>query len=101
MRPQDVNESSKSVLGKNIFNPLERYEIDFSGSKVFVKIIEANATLGHRRIILPSESTFGVSIVESIVDMSFEGSTQCELHCRSNEISYFLWYNDVLIQYFL
>lgn len=80
LRPQGEVESSKNVLGKNISNPLERYEIEFSGSKVFVKIVEANATLGHRRIIIPSESTVGVSIKESIVDMSFDGSTQCEFH---------------------
>ena len=70
----------QDVLGKNLFNPLERYEIDFSGSKVFVKLVEANATLGHRRIIIPSESTVGISIVRSIVDMSFDGSTECEFH---------------------
>lgn len=47
---------------------------------MFVKIVESNATLGHRRIIIPSETTLGVSIVHSVVDMSFEGSTQCEFH---------------------
>lgn len=75
-----MDEKSETLLGKNVFNPLERYELDFSGSKVFVKLVEANATLGHRRIIIPSESTVGVSIVRSVVDMSFEGSTQCEVH---------------------
>lgn len=79
LRPQKDNDCSDELC-KNVFNPLERYEIDFSGSHVSLKITESNATLGHRRIIIPSESTFGVSIVESIVDMSFEGSTQCELH---------------------
>lgn len=81
LRPQDWKKSqTSSVLKSNIFNPLERFEIDFSGSKVFLKIVESNATLGHRRMIIPSESTFGVSIVESVVDMSFEGATQCEFH---------------------
>ncbi len=80
LRPEKKSELSENMLVKNILNPLERYEIEFSGSKVSGKIVEANATLGHRRIIIPSETTLGISIVESVVDMSFEGRTQCELH---------------------
>ncbi len=82
LRPQDdcKKASIESILKTNVLNPLERFEIDFSGSKVFLKLVESNATLGHRRIIIPSETTIGVSIVKSIVDMSFEGATQCEFH---------------------
>jgi hypothetical protein len=40
---------------------------------------EYSASLGHRRIIFPAESTFVVSVLESVVDMGFEGKTQCEL----------------------
>jgi len=62
--------STASGIGRNIFNPLEAYEIDFSHSCVSLGMKEANATLGHRRLIIPTESNFTVTIVESIVDMS-------------------------------
>jgi len=78
LRPQDIKKSTKSSVGKNVFNPLEAYEIDFSGSSVALKMKEGSATLGHRRIIVPTESTFGIVIQESVVDMAFDGSTQCE-----------------------
>ena len=82
LRPQNLSKAclSSSGTAPNLFNPLEAYEIHFSGSSVSLKIKEASATLGHRRIIIPTESTFGVSIVESVVDMAFDGRTQCE--CR-------------------
>ena len=81
LRPQHMQKTSvSSSVGKRISNPLEQWEIDFSGSKVSLKCKEANATLGHRRLIIPSESSFGVSIVDSVVDMAFDGRTQCEFH---------------------
>uniref|UniRef100_A0A7S3VB24 Uncharacterized protein n=1 Tax=Chaetoceros debilis TaxID=122233 RepID=A0A7S3VB24_9STRA len=79
LRPQDLDEVTRSI-SKNFLNPLEAYEIDFSGSNVYVKISEANATLGHRRLIIPSETTIGVHIVNSIVDMSFDGNTETEVN---------------------
>jgi hypothetical protein len=80
LRPQKVEDKLVDPLSKNLLNPLEAYEIEFSGSNVGIKISEANATLGHRRLIFPSETTFGVYIVESIVDMAFDGQTECELN---------------------
>lgn len=77
MRPQDYKKTD-GIFKTNLFNPLECFEIEFSGSKVFLKIVESNATLGHRRIIIPSETTMGVTIAESIVDMSLEGSTRAQ-----------------------
>ena len=78
LRPQDLH---SSLLGTapNIYNPLEAYEIAFSGSSISLKIRESSATLGHRRIIMPTETVFVVSVIESIVDMAFEGKTECEL----------------------
>ena len=80
LRPQILDDHTVESLSKNVFNPLEAYEIDFSGSNVGLKISEANATLGHRRLIIPSETTVGVSIVNSVVDMAFDGTTECELN---------------------
>lgn len=79
LRPQDLSDQSVGSLGKNIFNPLEAYEIDFSGSSVGLKLKEANSTLGHRRVIFPAESSFGLVIQHSVVDMALDGRTQCEL----------------------
>jgi hypothetical protein len=78
LRPQNLT-GPLSSTGPNIFNPLEAYEIDFSRSSLSVKMKEYSASLGHRRIIFPAESTFVVSVLESVVDMGFEGKTQCEL----------------------
>ena len=78
LRPQKQT-SSVSTIGPNMFNPLEAYEIDFARSKVNVKIKEYSATLGHRRIIFPTETTLVVEVQESVVDMGFEGTTRCEL----------------------
>jgi hypothetical protein len=64
---------------KSISYPLEAYEIDFSGSSVALKLKEGNSTLGHRRVILPAESTFGLVIQHSVVDMALDGVTHCEL----------------------
>lgn len=79
LRPQDISNQAKGSLGKNIFNPLEAYEVDFSGSKVDIKLKEGKSTLGHRRIIFPAESSLGLVIQHSVVDMALDGSTQCEL----------------------
>ena len=78
LRPQRLL-SSTSTSGPNVFNPLEAYEIDFSSSKVSLRLKEANFNLGHRRIIVPTESTFAVKVLKSIVNMGFEGTTKCEL----------------------
>ena len=77
LRPQKL-QPEMSSLGPNLFNPLEAYEIECSGSKVSVKMREFNVSLGHRRIIFPSESSFVINIVDSTVDMGFEGKTECE-----------------------
>ncbi|GAX28047.1 hypothetical protein FisN_2Hh135 [Fistulifera solaris] len=78
LRPQHFS-GALSTTGPNVFNPLEAYEIDFSGSTASIKMKEYTISTGHRRIIFPSESTFVVDVIESVVDMGFEGKTQCEL----------------------
>ncbi|GKY98734.1 hypothetical protein MPSEU_000829700 [Mayamaea pseudoterrestris] len=78
LRPQVVPLIVSST-GPNIFNPLEAYEIDCSGSSMAIKIKEYTATLGHRRVVFPAESTVTLQIIESVVDMGFEGRTRCEL----------------------
>lgn len=78
LRPQTLS-SSMSTTGPNIKNPLEAYEIDFRNSSLSFRVKESSATLGHRRVIIPTETTIAVKIVESVVDMSLEGTTQCEL----------------------
>eukprot|EP00984_Skeletonema_dohrnii_P015042 scaffold6437_cov98-Skeletonema_dohrnii-CCMP3373.AAC.3 len=78
LRPQRLL-SSTSSSGPNFYNPLEAYEIDFSGSKVSLRLKEANFNLGHRRVIVPTETTFAVKVLESVVNMGFEGTTKCEL----------------------
>jgi hypothetical protein len=78
LRPQKLSTTATST-GPNIFNPLEAHEIDFSGSSLSMKVKEYSATLGHRRIMIPTESSFVVDILESIVDMTFDGKTSCEL----------------------
>eukprot|EP00934_Nitzschia_sp_Nitz4_P007636 Nitzschia sp. Nitz4//scaffold156_size52432//1734//7901//NITZ4_006821-RA/size52432-snap-gene-0.12-mRNA-1//-1//CDS//3329537397//7626//frame0 len=62
-----------------IFNPLEAYEIDCSGSSLAVKIKESITSLGHRRLIIPTETTVNVIVVKSVVDMTMEGQSSCEL----------------------
>jgi hypothetical protein len=81
LRPQSVskNTSLSSTTGPNVFNPLEAYEIDFSGSSVSLRLKESSFNLGHRRVIVPTESAFAVKVLQSVVNMSFEGTTQCEL----------------------
>ena len=80
LRPQKIDTEASEPLTKNLFNPLEAYEIDFSDSNAAIKISEANVTLGHRRLIIPSETAFGIFIVNSVVDMAFDGNTECELN---------------------
>ncbi|KAL9191484.1 LOW QUALITY PROTEIN: hypothetical protein ACHAXT_001190 [Thalassiosira profunda] len=63
----------------NVFNPLEAYEINFSGSSVSLRLKEATFNLDHRRVIVPTETTFAVKVQHSVVNMMFEGTTQCEL----------------------
>jgi len=78
LRPQVMVEPRVST-GPNVFNPLEAYEIDFSGSSLSLRIKECSLNLGHRRVIVPTETTFAVNVIKSLVNMSFEGTTQCEL----------------------
>lgn len=78
LRPQHLL-PSYSTTGPNIFNPLEAYEVDFSGSALTMKIKESTTSLGHRRIIIPTETTVNLKVVESIVDMTMEGRSSCEL----------------------
>jgi hypothetical protein len=78
LRPQMLS-SSLSTTGPNIFNPLEAYEIDFSGSSLSYKVKESTSTLGHRRVIIPTESTIAAKVIDSVVDMTMEGRTNCEL----------------------
>lgn len=81
LRPQSSLSIKNTLIttGPNVFNPLEAYEIDFSGSSLSVKIKEFSTTLGHRRIMFPAESTFLIQVTESVVDMGFEGKTKCDL----------------------
>ncbi|KAL7544123.1 hypothetical protein ACHAXR_013527, partial [Thalassiosira sp. AJA248-18] len=78
LRPQSLVASTSSS-GPNVFNPLEAYEIDFSGSSVSLRLKEASFNLDHRRVIVPTETTFAVGVQHSVVNMMFEGTTQCEL----------------------
>ena len=78
LRPQSLVASSFSS-GPNVFNPLEAYEIDFSGSAVSLRLKESSFNLDHRRVIVPTESTFALKVQQSVVNMMFEGTTQCEL----------------------
>jgi hypothetical protein len=77
LRPQEMT-TTLSTTGPNIYNPLEAYEIDFSGSSLTVKMKECSFTLGHRRIMFPAESTFVANVVESIADSKF-GRPICTL----------------------
>lgn len=78
LRPQNFVEPLSST-SKNIFNPLEAYEIDFSKTSLSVKMKEYSLSLGHRRVIFPTETTLMVDVCESVVDMGFEGTTLCDL----------------------
>eukprot|EP00980_Cylindrotheca_fusiformis_P030098 scaffold24364_cov132-Cylindrotheca_fusiformis.AAC.3 len=78
LRPQQIA-TARSTTGPNIFNPLEAYEIDFSGSTLAVRVKESTTSLGHRRVIIPTETTVKVKVVESVIDMAMEGQTECEL----------------------
>ena len=84
---RQVLPDSSTTTGPNVLNPLEAYEIDFSGSSLSFKIKEWSATLGHRRVIMPTESVVIVKVVESVVDMSMEGKTDCELSWDLNGLS--------------
>jgi len=86
LRHQALPDSS-TTTGPNILNPLEAYEVDFSGSSLLFKIKEWSSTLGHRRVIMPTESVVIVKVVESVVDMSMEGKTDCELSWDLNGLS--------------
>lgn len=78
LRPQK-HSSVAVTTGPNVFNPLEAYEIDFSRSSLSVKMKEFSSTLGHRRVMFPAETTFYINVLESVVDMGFEGRTKCDL----------------------
>ena len=87
LRHQALSGSSLATTGPNVFNPLEAYEVDFSRSSILFKIKEWSSTLGHRRVIMPTESSVIVKVVESVVDMSMEGKTDCELSWDMNGLS--------------
>ena len=78
LRPQ-LQPLVRSSAGPNLFNPLEAYEIDFSGSNLSARIRESTTSLGHRRIIIPAETTIKVEVVESVVDMTMEGKSELEI----------------------
>lgn len=94
LRPQKLT-STVSSTGPNIFNPLEAYEVDFSGTHLSLKLKEGSASLGHRRIIIPTETTLAVKVVESTVDMSAEGQTKCEVGWDFNGLSPVLQVTDI------
>ena len=78
LKPQNLSQPV-TTTGPNVFNPLEAYEIDFSDSNVSVRIRESTTSLGHRRVIIPTETTLKLSVVESIVDMAMEGKSNLEM----------------------
>mmetsp|Transcript_10567 Transcript_10567/g.30930 ORF Transcript_10567/g.30930 Transcript_10567/m.30930 type:complete len:2039 (-) Transcript_10567:1916-8032(-) len=78
LKPQKLTPLVTST-GPNLFNPLEAYEIDCSGSNFSLRLRESTTSLGHRRLIIPSETTVKVKVVESIVDMSMEGKSELEI----------------------
>eukprot|EP00536_Pseudo-nitzschia_multiseries_P006241 jgi/Psemu1/318855/estExt_fgenesh1_pm.C_1300013 len=78
LKPQKLAPSVTST-GPNLFNPLEAYEIDCSGSNFSLRLRESTTSLGHRRVIIPSETTVKVRVVESVVDMSMEGKSELEI----------------------
>lgn len=94
LRPQMLL-NSLSTTGPNIFNPLEAYEIDFSGTSLSVRVREWSTSLGHRRIIMPTETTIKVKVVESVVDMALEGRSKCELSWDFQGLSPILQVTDV------
>lgn len=94
LRPQKMLPSF-STIGPNMFNPLEAYEIDCSGSALNVRIKESMTSLGHRRVIIPTETTVKVKVVESIVDMTMEGRSSCELSWDFQGLSPILQVTDI------
>jgi hypothetical protein len=78
LKPQKLT-PSVTTTGPNIFNPLEAYEVDSSGSNFSVRLKESTTSLGHRRLIIPSETTVKLRVVESVVDMSMEGKSELEI----------------------
>lgn len=94
LRPQQSS-TSISTTGPNIFNPLEAYEIDCSGTYLLARVKESTTSLGHRRIIIPAATTLKVKVVESIIDMSLEGHSQCELSWDFQGLSPILQVTDI------
>jgi hypothetical protein len=94
LKPMELTSTPDSA-GPNIFNPLEAYEIDFSGSNLSARIRESTTSLGHRRIIIPTETTLKVKVVESRVDMTFYGQTDLELLWDFQGLSPILQVTDV------
>ncbi|KAL3943409.1 MAG: hypothetical protein SGBAC_002534 [Bacillariaceae sp.] len=94
LRPQTLG-TTMTTTGPNIFNPLEAYEIDCSGSNLSVRIKESITSLGHRRVIIPTETSFKVRVVKSVIDMALEGQTECELSWDFQGLSPILQVTDV------
>lgn len=98
LRPQKCDPTPLSKnrgMGPNVFNPLEAYEVDCSGSSLSMKVKESMTALGHRRVIIPAETTIKLKIVESIVDMALEGRSNCELSWDFQGLSPILQVTDV------
>jgi hypothetical protein len=94
LKPQELS-SILNPAGPNIFNPLEAYEIDFSGSNLSACIRESTMSLGHRRVIIPTETTVKIKVVESVVDMTMEGQSELELLWDFQGLSPILQVTDV------
>jgi hypothetical protein len=94
LRPQKMP-PIVSNTAPNYFNPLEAYEVDFSGSHLLLKLKEASASLGHRRLIIPTETSVALDVVESVVDMSAEGETKCEIGWDFQGLSPILQITDI------
>jgi hypothetical protein len=67
LRPQAL--VTVSSTGPNLLNPLEAYEVDFSGSNLSLKMKEP-LLRWDTRLIIPYETTLPLKVVESVVDMS-------------------------------
>jgi hypothetical protein len=79
LRPQLLSNGLKSSsFGPNVFNPLEAYELDFSGSSVALRLKEASFNLvrirGHRAIQCESmktiiDSSVFVAVIRTIAEL--------------------------------
>ena len=61
-----------------IRNPLKVWEIDTPGSLMEFTVKEGMMTLANKRIIIPTESKFSLSIQRRVVDMALDEQTLCK-----------------------